>query len=59
MNIPRPGVHGPVEPPAEMRTLALTLRQMYVALVEQGFTEAEAMQIVGVTVATTLGGGSL
>jgi len=42
-----------------MRTLALTLRQMYVALVEQGFTEAEAMQIVGVTVATTLGGGSL
>jgi hypothetical protein len=52
----RPGLNGPVEPNAQMRDLANSLRQLYIALVEQGFTEAEAFQIVGVTVAASLGG---
>jgi hypothetical protein len=38
---------GPLEPSADMRLLANTLRQMYVALTLEGFTANEALVIIG------------
>lgn len=35
----------PVEPSADMRQLTNLLRQMYVGLVEQGFTEDQAFEL--------------
>lgn len=48
------------EPPAEVRVGAKALRQMYVGLVNEGFTREEAMQIVGYAMLGMLhqGGGS-
>lgn len=43
------------EPAAEQRKFAAILRQMYVALVQEGFTSAEAMQIIGTTIAAEMG----
>lgn len=42
------------EPTAEMRQTAKALRQMYVALVNEGFSKPEALHIVGVAM---MGGG--
>jgi hypothetical protein len=36
-----------VEPDAEMRRNAFVLRQWFIALVDQGFTEDEALRIIG------------
>lgn len=36
----------PIEPSAEMRVMAHELREVYLALVAEGFTADEAMQIV-------------
>ena len=47
----------PIEPSAEMRQLANVLRQMYVALLDQGFTVPEALQIIGYTLAANAGKG--
>lgn len=49
-----PGMAGPVqrEPRAELRTAAVTLHEWFVALVAEGFTEAQALTILGATVAT-------
>lgn len=44
-------MNGPIEPSAEMRVLAKTLRQMYLALVMEGFTPSEAMQTIGYAIA--------
>ena len=57
MSAPQPGVNGPVEPSAAMREFAGNRRQMYVALCDQGFTEHEALQIVGITIASSFGSG--
>jgi len=38
--------NGPVEPAADMRVYASTLRQMYLALVQEGFKPQEAMSII-------------
>jgi hypothetical protein len=40
-------INGPIEPKAELREMASTLRQMYLALVYEGFTESEALAIIG------------
>jgi hypothetical protein len=48
MNIP---TGGPKEPSADIRTLASVLRQTYLALIAEGFSEAEAMAIIGQTLA--------
>ena len=40
-----------IEPNAEMRTLASALWQMFTALTQQGFTEAQALVIIGQTLA--------
>ena len=36
-----------VEPTADQRSAALGCFQMYVALTDQGFTESQALQILG------------
>lgn len=41
------------EPSADMRRLAHLWREMYVALVNEGFTAAEAMQIIGVAISAS------
>lgn len=45
------------EPRAELRAFARAMREMYVAMQQEGFTEAEAMQIVGVTIASGIANG--
>lgn len=41
----------PIEPSAEVRALAHNLRELYLALLAEGFTIGEAMTIIGHTVA--------
>jgi hypothetical protein len=42
------GVTGsPIEPSADLRTFASWMRQTYVALTLEGFTEREALVIIG------------
>lgn len=53
------GRSGPVEPSADLRDLASILRQTYVALVEEGFTEDESLKVIGqLLVANSRGGES-
>lgn len=47
----------PTEPSADHRAAASALWQMFVALTAEGFTEAQALQIVGVVVSSHFGGG--
>lgn len=42
---------GPTEPSADMRALASTLWQMFVALTAEGFTEQQALVILGNVIA--------
>lgn len=42
------------EPTPEFQLMARSLRQMYVALCQTGFTEAQAMNIIGVTIASSV-----
>lgn len=46
------------EPSAELRQLAGTLYGMYVALVDQGFTEQQALIIIGQILAANASGGA-
>ena len=39
--------NGPIEPSADLRQLASALRQTYLALTQEGFTEQEALTIIG------------
>lgn len=39
----------PIEPHAEMRSLAASWRQLFLALVEAGFDEEQAMRVVVAT----------
>ena len=45
-----------IEPSADMRMWASSLRQMYVALVMEGFTEPEALTIIGHVLTAFYGG---
>lgn len=40
-------INGPIEPSAQLREAANAMRQMFVALIDEGFSEAEALQIIG------------
>jgi hypothetical protein len=40
-------VSGPVEPSADKRQAAHELREIYVALLAEGFTERESVAIIG------------
>lgn len=42
------------EPSADMREFASNMRQMFVALVQEGFTEPQATHMVGVVISATL-----
>lgn len=42
----------PVEPAADIRGLAHVVRQLYVALCEQGFSEAQALHLTTTWLAT-------
>jgi hypothetical protein len=54
-----PTVPFPREEPASVyREGAQALRQYYVALVQAGFSESEALQLLSVAVAASLSGGS-
>lgn len=45
------------EPSADLRTAARAAREMYVALVHEGFTEDEALTILGHVIKGATGGG--
>ncbi len=48
------------EPSADLRQLASALRQMYVALTNEGFSEREALSVLGTVIAAQIhaqGGG--
>ncbi len=47
--------NGPIEPSADLRELANTLRQTYVALTQEGFTEEQALFIIGQIIAANGG----
>ena len=49
--------NGPIEPSADMREFAKHLRQMFVALKLEGFTEQQAMSVIGTTLAASFGKG--
>ena len=48
---------GPVEASADLRMAAKNLRQLYLALIYEGFTEQQALAIVGNVVAAGIIGG--
>jgi len=45
--------NGPVEPDATSRKFAKTLRQLFLALTLEGFTETQALVVIGQIVAAT------
>lgn len=47
-----------MEPNAEMRQMAKTCWQMYQALTQQGFTDVQAMQLLGETIRAQIERGS-
>jgi hypothetical protein len=49
------GMIGPEEPSADLRTFASAMRQMYIALVNEGFSPSEALAIVGHVIAGSRG----
>lgn len=48
---------GGVEPSAEMRSAAHGLREMYIALLLEGFSETQAIQIIGYSISGNTNGG--
>lgn len=48
---------GPVkiEPTADHRSAALNMRQLYVALCDEGFTDAQALALVGTMLRSAVG----
>jgi hypothetical protein len=50
--------NGPTEPSADLRTMAAFLWQTYVALTLEGFSEQQALTIIGQIVFSQLGGES-
>ncbi len=44
-------MNGPVEPSADLRQAASLIRQTYIALVAQGFSEQQALIVVGQVIA--------
>jgi len=44
------------EPAADFRQLAKILRQMHIALVQEGFTEIQALEMVGKALAAMISG---
>lgn len=51
-------MNGPTEPSADMRQTASLLWQMYVALTLEGFSEQQALTIIGYAIAASNPGGA-
>jgi hypothetical protein len=51
-------MNGPIEPSADLRQAASALRQMFIALLAEGFDERQALVIVGQILAANSQGGS-
>jgi hypothetical protein len=49
---------GPTEPSADLRELASMLRQTYIALTNEGFTESQALTIIGEIIGSTMRGNN-
>lgn len=47
---------GSTEPAADMREAAAALWSMYVALIKEGFSEKQALTIIGHAIAASFGG---
>lgn len=47
----------PTEPAADLRSFASQMRQMFVALAAEGFTEAQALTVIGDLLRGSLGRG--
>lgn len=54
MNLTPPPGHE--EPSSDMRQVARACRDMYVALVQEGFSANEALQILGTVIRSSMGG---
>lgn len=39
--------NGPIEPPADMRAAAKSLRGLFISLTNEGFSEQQALVIIG------------
>lgn len=50
--------YGTVEPPAQLRQASRELFLMFVALMKEGFTEAQAIAIIGAVLSSQNGNGS-
>lgn len=50
--------NAPMEPAADLRTLANMLRQMYVALLAEDFSEQQALVILGQVLSASAGGAA-
>lgn len=48
-----------IEPSADLRQIASTLMQMYVALTNEGFSERQALAIIGQCIASSTAGGAI
>lgn len=48
--------NGPIEPSGDLRVFANFLRQMYLALIAEGFDDQQALTIIGQTLAANTGG---
>ena len=48
--------NGPIEPAADIRQAANAIRQVYLALRQEDFTDPQALVIVGQILATNAGG---
>lgn len=46
------------EPSSDSRAFARNMRQLFVALVQEGFTEVEALALVGQVIAASIIGGA-
>jgi hypothetical protein len=44
----------PEEASADMRSMARMMRDMYVALIAEGFTDQQAVQLLGQTIAASM-----
>lgn len=50
--------NGPIEPSADARALARAVFDQYLALTQEGFSEGQALRIVGEMIRGVSGGGA-
>ena len=50
--------NGPIEPSADIRAAAHAVREVYLALLQEDFTESQALVIVGQILQANRGGAS-